>query len=235
MDFLENLLNISPTDDRVSQSGVQIGQTKLPLDFVRNKRAKRYIVRLLPELTLRVTIPRGGSRKEALRFVSENIQWIEKQVHSLRLQDALNGTTNSPEVTVFYQGRLIPIESIDTNSTLSSESSKGVADQYLRWLAKNTLPEITKRLAKRYGFSPARISIRNQKTRWGSCSNSGTISLNWRLVQVPAYVRDYVILHELAHLEHLDHSPKFWDCLAKLCPNHRSAESWLKTNSHRVR
>ena len=248
LDFLKNLLNISPTDDRVSQSGVQIGQTKLPLDFVRNKRAKRYIVRLLPEFTLRVTIPRGGSRREALRFVSENIQWIEKQVHSLRLQDALNGTTSSSEVTVFYQGRLIPIDSIDTNSsclmlkdgsitnsTLPNESPKGVADQYLHWLAKNTLPEITKHLAKRYGFSPARISIRNQKTRWGSCSNSGTISLNWRLVQVPAYVRDYVILHELAHLEYLDHSPKFWDRLAKLCPNHRSAESWLKTNSHRVR
>ena len=199
-------------------------------------------------MTLRVTIPRGGSRREALRFVSENIQWIEKQIHSLRLQDALNGTTSSSEVTVFYQGRLIPIDSIDTNSnclmlkdgsitnsTLPNESPKGVADQYLHWLAKNTLPEITKHLAKRYGFSPARISIRNQKTRWGSCSNSGTISLNWRLVQVPAYVRDYVILHELAHLEHLDHSPKFWGRLAKLCPNHRSAESWLKTNSHRVR
>ena len=150
MDFLKSLLNVSPTDDRVSLSGVQIGQTKLPLDFVRNKRAKRYIVRLLPELTLRVTIPRGGSRREALRFVSENIQWIEKQVHSLRLQDALNGTTSSSEVTVFYQGRLIPIESIDTNSsclmlkdgsitnsTLPNESPNGFADQYLHRLAKN--------------------------------------------------------------------------------------------------
>ena len=89
LDFLENLLNIPTLDDRVSQEGVMIGPTKLPLDIIRNKRATKYIIRLLPELVLRVTIPRGGSKREALRFVSENIRWIEKQFYSQRLHDAL--------------------------------------------------------------------------------------------------------------------------------------------------
>ena len=109
LDFLENLLNIPTLDDRVSQEGVMIGPTKLPLDIIRNKRAKKYIIRLLPELVLRVTIPRGGSKREALRFVSENIRWIEKQFHSQRLHDALvpkEGLSN----LIFHQGRKVPIE-----------------------------------------------------------------------------------------------------------------------------
>ena len=84
LDFLEHLLNIPPLDDRVSNAGVLIGQSRLPIELVRNRRAKRYIVRLLANLVLRVTIPRGGSKKEALRFVSENLIWIEKQYQSHR-------------------------------------------------------------------------------------------------------------------------------------------------------
>ena len=224
-----------------------IGPTKLPLDIIRNKRAKKYIIRLLPELVLRVTIPRGGSKQEALRFVSENIRWIEKQFHSQRLHDALvpkEGLSN----LIYYQGREVPIEPTPNDpesvifagvhipkQSLLEENTSCVVEQYLKNLAKEMLPRATKRLAKRYGFQPKRISIRNQKTRWGSCSNSGTISLNWRLIQLPLFVREYVILHELTHLEYLDHSPRFWSRLAKLCPNHKAAESWLKKYSLRLK
>ena len=224
-----------------------IGPTKLPLDIIRNKRAKKYIIRLLPELVLRVTIPRGGSKREALRFVSENIRWIEKQFHSQRLHDALvpkEGLSN----LIYYQGRAVPIEPTPNDpesvifagvhvpkQSLLEENTSCVVEQYLKNLAKEVLPSATKRLAKRYGFQPKRISIRNQKTRWGSCSNSGTISLNWRLIQLPLFVREYVILHELTHLEHLDHSPQFWSRLAKLCPNHKAAESSLKKYSLRLK
>ena len=224
-----------------------IGPTKLPLDIIRNKRAKKYIIRLLPELVLRVTIPRGGSKREALRFVSENIRWIEKQFHSQRLHDALvlkEGLSN----LIYYQGRAVPIEPTPNDpesvifagvhvpkQSLLEENTICVVEQYLKNLAKEVLPSVTKRLAKRHGFQPKRISIRNQKTRWGSCSNSGTISLNWRLIQLPLFVREYVILHELNHLEYLDHSPRFWSSLAKLCPNYKAAESWLKKYSLRLK
>ena len=93
LDFLDNLLSIPPLDERVSQNEVLIGQSKLPLDIVRNRRAKRYIIRLLPELVLRVTIPRGGSKREALRFVSENMIWIEKQFQSHRLKNSFKADT----------------------------------------------------------------------------------------------------------------------------------------------
>ena len=101
-------------------------------------------------------------------------------------------------------------------------------------LVKVELPEATGRLAKDHGFNPGRVTIRNQRTRWGSCSSTGAISLNWRLIQVPAFVRDYVILHELIHLDHLNHSIQFWERLAKACPNLNAAEAWLKLHGNRI-
>lgn len=80
-----------------------------------------------------------------------------------------------------------------------------------------------------------RVIVRSQKSRWGSCSRRGTISLNWRLVQTPVYVRDYIILHELAHLRVMNHSKRFWNEVARLCPDYQKAEAWLKRNSELLR
>ena len=195
-----------------------IGPTKLPLDIIRNKRAKKYIIRLLPELVLRVTIPRGGSKREALRFVSENIRWIEKQFHSQRLHDALvpkEGLSN----LIFTKGEKCrlnqhPMILNRSYSPAYTIPNNPFGEKYK--LCCGTIPAelgqggVTKRnqaLGQAIWISTQAISIRNQKTRWGSCSNSGTISLNWRLIQLPLFVREYVILHELTHLEYLDHSP----------------------------
>jgi len=249
LDFLEHLLSIPPLDDRVSNSGVLIGQSRLPIELVRNRRAKRYIIRLLANLVLRVTIPRGGSKKEALRFVSENLIWIEKQYQSHRLKHYF--ATASPlsnEIALLYQGRMVPFHSLSNDKMefirfanllipknhKAHDNDKETVENFLLHLAKSSLTERTLQLADKHFLQPKRISIRNQKTRWGSCSNSGTISLNWRLIQVPAFVRDYVILHELAHLKYLDHSPSFWNHLGKICPNLHAAESWLKEYSQQV-
>jgi predicted metal-dependent hydrolase len=75
------------------------------------------------------------------------------------------------------------------------------------------------------------VTVRNQRSRWGSCSRRGTISLNWRLVQAPGFVRDYLVLHELAHLKEMNHSRRFWSEVARLCPDFAEAERWLKQHS----
>ena len=249
LDFLEHLLSIPPLDDRVSNAGVLIGQSRLPIELVRNRRAKRYIIRLLANLVLRVTIPRGGSKKEALRFVSENLIWIEKQYQSHRLKHSFKSASPlSNEIALLYQGRLVPFHSLSNGEMKfirfanllipkiheAHDNDKETVENFLLHLAKSSLTERTLQLADKHFLQPKRISIRNQKTRWGSCSNSGTISLNWRLIQVPAFVRDYVILHELAHLKFLDHSPSFWNHLGKICPNLHAAESWLKEYSQQI-
>lgn len=103
-------------------------------------------------------------------------------------------------------------------------------DPRLRELASTVLPARLLELAAGLGRTVSGISVRAQRTRWGSCSPSGRISLNWRLVQMPHSVRDYVLLHELTHLLHLNHSKRFWRELDRVCPWHRAARAWLKAN-----
>jgi len=86
-------------------------------------------------------------------------------------------------------------------------------------------------LAALHNLPVRRVTVRNQRSRWGSCSRRGTISLNWRLVQAPDFVRDYIVLHELAHLKEMNHSRRYWGEVARLCPDFPAAECWLKQHS----
>ena len=101
--------------------------------------------------------------------------------------------------------------------------------------ARHELPSRLTELATRHGLTVARVSIRNQRTRWGSCGHDGHISLNWRLVLMPPDVRDYVLVHELMHLRRLDHSRAYWKLVAAACPGYREARQWLRTNGASLR
>ena len=107
---------------------------------------------------------------------------------------------------------------------------KPAIQKQLRKLAQQELLARVQELATVHGIEILRISVRNQKSRWGSCSRRGTISLNWRLIQTPVFVRDYIILHELAHRRQMNHSDKFWLEVERLCPDYLIAEKWLKAN-----
>jgi predicted metal-dependent hydrolase len=96
--------------------------------------------------------------------------------------------------------------------------------------AKIELPARTWELAAETGADVKHVTVRNQRSRWGSCSAGGTISLNWRLVQTPDSVRDYIIYHELMHRREMNHSDRFWARVQEVCPWWRDAEKWLKRN-----
>ena len=109
-----------------------------------------------------------------------------------------------------------------------------VHDAVVRWLrdlARRTLTARLEGLAALHGLVVAGISLRDQRTRWGSCSPDGRISLNWRLVQMPDAVRDYVLLHELMHLRVRNHSRRFWREVERVCPHHADARRWLREQS----
>lgn len=177
------------------------------LVFVRHARARRYVIRVIGDGTVRVTIPRWGSKREAAAFAGQERAWIEKQRRrieqnrllpnpELRAPDAAPGTRN-PEPDVLAR-------------------------------AKRELPARLFELAAEHRLTVARVSVRNQRSRWGSCSRSGHICLNWRLVDVPDWIRDYVIIHELMHLKRMDHSRRFWKLVAQACPAYQDARRWLR-------
>jgi len=158
------------------------------------------MIRVADDGTVRVTIPQWGSKREAAAFANQERAWIEKQQQRCE-QECLRPklTTRSPAV-----------------------------ERELRDRAKRELPARLLELAALHGLTVARINVRNQRWRWGSCSRKGRICLNWRLVQMPDSIRDYVMIHELMHLKRMDHSPKFWKLVAGACPDFKSARAWLR-------
>ena len=102
----------------------------------------------------------------------------------------------------------------------------------LRARAVRDLPPRLLELAAEHGLDVSRVSVRNQRWRWGSCSPTRHICLNWRLIEMPDSVRDYVMIHELMHLKRMDHSPKFWTLVERACPGYRDARAWLRAHQH---
>ena len=224
-----------------------VGPQPLPLLMVRNPRARRYLLRLRPDGTARVTIPRGGSLAVARQFVERHTAWLERELQRLQTHPRKPAAwTIGTEV--FLRGNAVRIEAGPNGETeivrFGGESVRvpdpaadlrPAIEGHLRQLATRELPPRVLELAIRHGLTVRRITVRSQKSRWGSCSQRGTISLNWRLIQTPAFVSDYICLHELTHLRQMNHSPRFWREMERVCPDYPMAEHWLKEHSGLLR
>ena len=185
------------------------------LVFVRHPRARRYVIRVTADGSVRVTVPRWGSKREAAAFAEREHAWIETQ---LRRAEAERGRQERERGAASEPG---------------DGRSGSVEQRALIARAKNELPPRLLELAAQHGLAVSRISIRNQRWRWGSCSRTGHICLNWRLLTMPDAVRDYVLIHELMHLKRMDHSAKFWKLVAAACPSYKEARAWLRSQSAR--
>ena len=172
----------------------------IQLYFVRHRRARRYLLRVEPDGRVRVTIPRGGSKREADAFALRHLDWIARQRARLPA---------------------LPFLAIEERRALIRK-------------AKQELPPRLMQLAADHGLAVNRVSIRNQRSRWGSCGRDGHICLNWRLVRMPAWVRDYVMVHELMHLRRLDHSPAYWKLVARAVPDYEAARRWLRVHGREL-
>jgi predicted metal-dependent hydrolase len=224
----------------------------VPLVFQSHRRARRYVLRVKPDGTARVTIPRGGSKREAFEFVHKNIGWIEKQLQKPpppscppRVFQAGTRLLFRGEWAALALGadrRTVEFADQAVFIAADAEDWRPAIERHLWRLAKGELVARTWELAEVCrAFDPAamqrlrRVTVRNQRSRWGSCSAKGTVSLNWRLMHTPAWVRDYLILHELTHLREMNHSPRFWQRVAQACPEYGLAETWLKQHAALLR
>jgi predicted metal-dependent hydrolase len=209
------------------------------IEFVRVQHARRYILRVRPDGTLRVTVPRGGSRREAEQFVQKNRRWIEHERRRVRVEHAPLAWDDGREILL----RGLPVRiSLDRRgersvilygerriSVAASTDVREAIESDLRELARAELVPRLQELAAQHDVRIGSVSIRNQRSRWGSCARNGNIALNFRLVQMPLDIRDYVLLHELMHVRQQNHSRRFWRLVQQVCPGFREAERWLKT------
>jgi predicted metal-dependent hydrolase len=211
--------------------------------FQRSHRARHYRLVLRRDGTAVATIPARGSEREAQRFVERHRDWL-KRAREREARRPRSAGVWTPGTRVLWRGELTEIRVAAAGERpqvcLGADifrvpgfdgDLRAVLESHFARRAKIELPARTWELAALSGTEVRHVTVRNQRSRWGSCSASGTISLNWRLVQTPESVRDYIIYHELVHLRHeMNHSDRFWARVAEACPWWREAELWLKRN-----
>lgn len=208
----------------------------------RSPRARNYRLTLRRDGTAVATIPLRGSEREALRFIERHQDWLE------RARARQRSRPKAAEIWtigthILWRGEMIELRPAALGEKpqvcLAADvfrvhrldgDLRPTLEAHFARRARIELPARTWELAALTGSEVKNVTVRNQRSRWGSCSANGTISLNWRLVQTPDFVRDYIIYHELMHLREMNHSARFWARVEEVCPGWREAERWIKRN-----
>jgi len=205
-----------------------------------NARARRYILRVKADGALHVTIPLGGNRSEAIAFAQRKQDWILRQRQQrLSQRSASNGWRSGAEILfrglpslisceMTGGGQLVKFADQQLHAPADGRDIRPFMENHLWRLAKTEITERAFELARFHRSPLRRVCVRDQRSRWGSCSTRGTVSLNWRLIQMPPSVRDYLILHELAHFRQMNHSTFFWEIVEAMDPYYLEAEHWLR-------
>jgi predicted metal-dependent hydrolase len=212
----------------------------VPVRIRRNAQARRYTLRIhaaTHEVVL--TVPKRGSIREAKAFAERNAAWLAARLKRL------------PQGVPFVHETIVPLRGVphriehrpSARGTVWAECGDDGAQllcvaggkphvarrvrDYLKREAKRDLEVASKAAASALGVTLARVSVRDQTSRWGSCSSSGVLSYSWRLILAPPFVLEYLAAHEAAHLVEMNHSAKFWRTVERICPDFRRAKAWL--------
>lgn len=236
---------------RTTQKTMVIGNQQITYNVRISERARRYRIAVSPQ-GVELVLPRGVPLFRADSLMRSHANWLEKQLvriknYQKRAEKQKAKEIQLPGGTILFRGspcRLVikqsnglgnrmRIEQLDGHILMTTPAGKAVnleasLQRYLRQFATRLIPRRVHAVANAMNLQPRRISIRNQRTRWGSCSSRGTVCFNWRLVMATPEVLDYVIIHELAHLAAPNHSPRFWELVQTYCPDFKKHRSWLK-------
>lgn len=226
------------------QQAVLPGDPPIEITLRRSGRARRISLRVSSlDGRVTLTLPKGASAAEALAFAEDRAAWIRRHL-----------ARQSMPVCVGI-GSLVPMGGEElqvTAAQVRSARREGDAllvpanapmaaarvQAYLKAQARLRLTAASKHYAEALGARFSKITLRDTRSRWGSCSSQGNLMYSWRLVMAPEEVLDYVAAHEVAHLREMNHSPAFWSIVARLCPCYQPHRDWLRTQGaslHRYR
>jgi hypothetical protein len=221
---------------------VKFGSAIYSVRLRRHRRARRYTLRIHPsDREAILTMPPRGTLADAKDFAQRHGVWIAARLGGL------------PKAVPFSTGMTVPLRSIPhrivhragergtvwTETRDSGERILCVAGgvehidrrvrDFLKREARRDLTKAAQHYADVLNVKVKRISIRDQSSRWGSCTSAGAVSFSWRLILAPAHVLDYLAAHEVAHLVEMNHSLRFWRVVGRICPSMKRAKTWLDT------
>lgn len=235
---------IMPSKPMSASDPVLPGSPPIPLILRRSARARRISLRI-SQLDGRVTltVPKRLAAHEALAFAQEKESWIRKHLEA-RGADVDVGI--GAEIPV--GGQLLQVVAGTGRGVVLGTTSiavPGASDRvparlagYLKQVARDRLAGACDDYAARLGKPYARITMRDTRSRWGSCTSDGALMFSWRLIMTPPEVLDYVAAHEVAHLAEMNHSPAFWDTVTRIYGDYNAPRKWLRTHGsdlHRYR
>lgn len=226
------------------RSTITLKNFNLGFQLRKNKRIKEARLIITPEEGLVIESPRAVSLKNARKIIQDRKDWIldEMQQVQEQRQQARNIKRHKNSVLVFGVEKIVEVRlqqrqdyilESKTRIILGFEQSRVTKRQVImvlkNWLRTKAAKYLKIRIAQlnEGRFKINRVFVKNQRTLWGSCSSDNNINLNWRLIMAPRFASDYIIYHEMCHLHYLDHSPKFWKVVAKVCPNYKRSEKWF--------
>ena len=215
---------------------LQVGEERLPLVIRRHAKAKRICLRYNPtHHAISLTLPRHTRVNDGLVFLMQKSEWLVQT-----LQDMPSQKQIKPGVVIPLLGKRVRIKHDETlrRKWIVKDDILYVAgprDEFparvteaLKKIASITLTNLATRDAAKIGRRLDRVTVRDTRSRWGSCSSTARLSFSYRLIFAPREVMEYVVAHEVAHLRHMNHSPAFWNAVESICPEYDAARDWLK-------
>ncbi len=219
---------------------IKFGSQIFAIRLRRHRRARRYTLRIHPsDREAILTMPPRGTIADAKDFAQRHGGWIAARLGRL------------PKAAPFRPGVTVPLRGV-AHRIVHRAGSRGTVwietresgervlcaaggiehidrrvHDYLKREARRDLQRSVDVYAAQLGVRVTRLSIRDQSSRWGSCTSAGSLSFSWRLILAPPYVLDYLAAHEVAHLVEMNHSPRFWKVVARICPKVEQAKTWL--------
>ena len=220
---------------------LRVAEREIPLLVSRNPRARRISISLDGGGGVRLTLPRRTSLRQGLDFAEDKAGWILGHLNAL------------PERVPFVDGAVLPLLGEDHVVCHAPATRRGVwrADgvihvsgyqehlhrrvtDFLKSVARREIVNRAKEKARAAGRTVNRVTLRDTTSRWGSCTADGNLSFSWRLVLAPEGVLDYVVAHEVAHLKHMNHGPRFWALVERLTGDMAPSRHWLRENGDRL-
>jgi len=221
---------------------IKINNKPISVEIKYSRRRTVYL-RIISQNSIEIRSPFGINNKKLLDFIMKNQVWIADELNKVTINTKVRLYKDGEEF--FYQGQVYTLKIYigyndfafinDSDNTINvkcnnSEDVKVILIKWYKAQASCYIKERANYYQNIIGVKPEKISIKNQKTLWGSCSSKKNLNFNIRLIMMPDYVIDYVIVHELCHLIHFNHSKEFWKKVEEIIPNYIEVRKYLKQN-----